>query len=520
MHLTWLARITLTEDLTAARIARGSIYLTFQNVVSTLIGVVGFAFMARIITEEEMGVIAGVALLTSLVQLASDFGLNSSIAKHVSEMEGRGQDLSRTVISAVAFRIPVCILLSSLMFFFSSDISLILFKTNVYALAISLLSLDAVLLSLTPLLSNVLLGKGRMRSIAFFGIWAVVARWFSITVLLLAGLGIDGIVLGWILGDLALLLMLTFRVRKLVSLKRAQPLGKHILPLLKFAFPLYVASAVSFVYTWYDKAIILAYLPLSDLGIYNIAFLAFSVLATISGALGAALLPFYGKAYGQSDHQAISSGVKRASKYGILVLFPLALGLAAASKPTLALFAGSRYSTGWTALAVLALFGLVYGITPALSNLLLIYGKTKTILLLSFIPVVSSLALLPLIWVSGLIGLAIMKGTSLLLSLILTIYFLNRTVKMQIDKPTLTKVLTASTMMATIVLALQLALYNSRLLPLYILAGAVTYIALVRTLKVFDKEDIQLIRQVMGKTAAKNAAKILGVSSEPVRTEK
>jgi O-antigen/teichoic acid export membrane protein len=52
-----------------------------------------------------------------------------------------------------------------------------------------------------------------------------------------------------------------------------------------------LASAVSFLYTWYDKALILAYLPLSDLGIYNTVYLAFTVLATIATALGSALLP-------------------------------------------------------------------------------------------------------------------------------------------------------------------------------------------------------------------------------------
>ena len=72
-------------ELTAAQVAKGSIYLTLQNILSTLIAVFGFAFMARMITQEEMGVIAGLTLLTSLAALISDFSLNSSMLKHVSE---------------------------------------------------------------------------------------------------------------------------------------------------------------------------------------------------------------------------------------------------------------------------------------------------------------------------------------------------------------------------------------------------------------------------------------------------
>jgi O-antigen/teichoic acid export membrane protein len=45
--------------------------------------------MARMITQEQMGVIASLTLIISLVQLLSDFGLNASIAKFVSELKGR-----------------------------------------------------------------------------------------------------------------------------------------------------------------------------------------------------------------------------------------------------------------------------------------------------------------------------------------------------------------------------------------------------------------------------------------------
>jgi hypothetical protein len=44
-------------------------------------------------------------------------------------------------------------------------------------------------------------------------------------------------------------------------------------------------------------------------------------------------------------------------------------------------------------------------------------------------------------------------------------------------------------------------------------ARAATYIALIRTLKVLNGEDIQLLRHVIGKRAAKYVARILGASN-------
>jgi PST family polysaccharide transporter len=501
-----------TVELTAARIAKGSIYLTLKSILSTLIAVSGFAFMARIITQEEMGVIAGVTLLTSLVVLVSDFGLSSSIAKHVSELKGKGQDISSVVVSSIAFRIPICIVLASSLFIFASEISTILFKSTIYVSAIGLLSIDAILLSLIQLLDNVLLGAGRLKSIAVFSIASILIRWLSIIVLLLVNGGTSGIILGWIIGDLTLMMLLTFSVTRLVNFKKEtlETFKKQIPQLLRFALPLYMALAVSFLHTWYDKALILAYLPLSDMGIYTTVYLAYTVLVTIATALGSALLPYYGMAYGRNDHKAISQGMKRASRYTALAIFPLTLGLLATSRPTLTLFAGPQYETGWTVLAVLSLFGLAHGISPALSNVLLIYGRTKTILLLSFIPVVSSLVLLPLVWVLGLFGLAVMRGTTLTLSLILTAYFINKTVRVEIDKRALTRALIASAIMAVAILTIQQITYSTSHLPIYILVGAILYIALIRALNILDHGDFQLLRQIVGKRAAKYVVKILG----------
>mgnify|MGYP005843575409 CR=1 FL=1 len=52
-------------ELSASKVAVDSIYLTLQNILFTLIGVLGYAYISRAITQEEMGVIAGGTLLYS-----------------------------------------------------------------------------------------------------------------------------------------------------------------------------------------------------------------------------------------------------------------------------------------------------------------------------------------------------------------------------------------------------------------------------------------------------------------------
>ena len=75
-------------------VALGYLYLTAQNILSTLIGVLGYAFLTRSLSQVDVGAIAGLTLLTTL--FSSSQTLSSSIAKFVSELRDRGDGYQAT----------------------------------------------------------------------------------------------------------------------------------------------------------------------------------------------------------------------------------------------------------------------------------------------------------------------------------------------------------------------------------------------------------------------------------------
>ena len=512
-----------TEDaLKASKVALGSIHLTLQNVTSTAIGVFGIAYLARAITQEQMGILAAVTFISSLIQISNDFGLSVSISKYVSELKGRGQDISAHFISAFSFKLPLAITLCTGLYIFSENVSSILLGTATYNNFIKLAAADAFTLSFSPLFYNLLLGTGHLKRIAACQILNSASRWFFIIMLVWNGYGLYGAILGWIIGDLVLLVSFAASSIKLIKFNRnlLKESWKLTPSLLKFSWPLFAASAVTYLYTWYDRAIVLAFLPLTNLGIYNVNFQAFTVLVGIATALGSSLFPYYGMAYGRNDHKAITAGIKKASRYTAMIICPLTLGLFATAKPAITLFAGQQYEAGWTVLAILSIFALTYsilsafGLSGTFSGLLLIYENTKTLLLLSFIPIISSLVLMPLLSILGLNALALMRGISLVLTLVLTMHFLSKIVNIEIDKQAFTKTLAASATMAATVLAAQQLYYNKLLLPAYVLIGVIVYVAAMRLLKVPNRSDINLIRQILGEKPAKIIAKLLGCSEQ------
>ena len=502
------------EGLSIASVAVGSIYLVVQNVVSTVIGVLGYAFMARLVTQEEMGVVAGVTLLHSLVQVLVDFGLNTSIARFVSESIGRKTGYAKHVFSALIFRLLVSIAVFILILSSSTIVSQVFFGSPGYSSLLAIVAVDMTLVSIASLLNGILLGTGRLKTMAFFNTASVAARWASIVALLLQGYGLTGVFYGWITGSIVLLALLASSILRLTGFGKGSS-GEHgvLWSMLRFSAPVYAASIVSFIYNWYDKALILAFLPLQQLGVYNVAYTAFSVYASIASAVGSSLLPYYGVLYGRGEHSAVSEGVRRVSRYTMLLLFPLALGLASTSRQVLIVFAGRQYEPGWLTLATLSVFGMVYGVYTAFSNLLLVYGRTKTILLVTLASTLLSIVFMPLVAVLNLVGLVIVKGVSILLSFLLSLFFIKRIVAIRIDATAAFKTILSSTLMAIVVLAAQQFLQGSLFLPLHVLTGVAAYALFVRGLKVLNSDDVEFIKGVFGEKVSRCLVRIMGMKS-------
>jgi len=96
-------------------VAFGYFYLTAQNILSTIIGVLGYSFLTRSVSQVDVGALAGLTLFATLLQILSDLGLSSSLAKFVSEPKGRGEGAARYLISAVALRGAITSTLSLLL---------------------------------------------------------------------------------------------------------------------------------------------------------------------------------------------------------------------------------------------------------------------------------------------------------------------------------------------------------------------------------------------------------------------
>lgn len=173
------------------------------------------------------------------------------------------------------------------------------------------------------------------------------------------------------------------------------------------------------------------------------------------------------------------------------------------ANPTITLFAGLTYASGDVILAVLSLFGAVSGLSAAFGVLLVVYNMTSKVLLINIVSVGVSVALSPvLLPYMGATGMAVIKGVSMTLSLILTIIALRKSVPIKFDKDAIWKSWGAAIVMFMVVWLIEQVHFSQYLLPLYMLVGGTAYVIVLRILKAVNENDFQLMRNLTGKRVA------------------
>jgi len=489
----------------AIRIAKGSAYLVTQSIITTTVAAIAFGFIARNLTPTEMGVTIGLTLTLGLAQLLSDLGFGSGIAKYIAEYRGRNVDYSPIVFTGILTKVFTASSAAIVCALAAPWLSILLLKSGDYTHLVQLLSLDLFFFCLSLTISNLFLGFNRIKEIALLNVAGNLTRQITAVSLLLYGLGLTGLVVGWTLGDIVyttLSISILWRGKHV----RMSPI-KVIIPNLKmiarFSWPLFLLGVVTFLYNWFDRAILLVYASLSEVAVYGVALQAFTVLSLIPSALSMTLFPYYSEQYGRNKHENIVAGVQASTRYVTLLFTPLALGLMITANSTITLFAGPSYASGDTILAILSLFGALSSMGAAFGTLLLVYEMTPTVLLINVasigVSLVPSPIFLPLF---GALGMAMVRGVTLIVSFSLTTFVLRRRALVKFDKKAFWKSWSASVIMLLVVGLIEYIYFNHYLLLLYVLVGGVTYLMALRLLKAVNQDDIHLIRNLVGKRGA------------------
>jgi O-antigen/teichoic acid export membrane protein len=471
-----------------------------QTLGVNVVTILAFAAIARLISTEEMGVWTILLLINATCNTFTTW-FTTAVTKFVAENVPKG---SKDVAAAAfyqALRANFLIYLPVMvgMFFGATFLASHLLGDSSYAALFRLLAFDVFLnAALVNLAVAALLGLRMFREAAVVGLTVGgVFRQLLIVSLVILMKNILGLMIGWLVSDVVWAgILLVIVIRALGAPRFDFPLIK----LFRFYWPLELAQIVSYAQTWFDRVLLVIFVPLAALGIYNAAVTAFTVLAGVSGALSSMLFPAFSSIQNKDERSGIADSVRLATRYSNFVLTPLAFGLLATAKPALTLFVGETYVAGYLPLAILSGAFAFVAFTAPLPSALMALEETKLVGSITASSVLVGLFtayfLLP---AYGIVGASAARGLSILLAGVLVIPVSSRKMALRLDFGSIAKPLFASSLMAIVLFALQLVYYAKFVLLVYVLVGGIIYIISLRLLKAVDEQDMELVRGFLGR---------------------
>jgi O-antigen/teichoic acid export membrane protein len=461
--------------------------------------IVSFAILSRLISPEQMGIIAVLTLVDSACVVIGTLSFPNAVVKFMAQHLSTDDKATAASIFYQALRVTFVLALPLAVAVYAAApvLARILLQQTSYALYLQLLSLDIVVYAgLLPILNAAFLGLQRFKQQAIIFTVGSAIRQALIIGLIISLRSFLGLLIAWVSSDLIVSLASLLYLSRILGRPRFSfPLNR----LFDYSWPLWLSDGVSFASQWFDRAILLVFVPLAAVGIYNVTLTAFSVVAGIGVVTANTLFPAFASMQHPDRRRELGSALKKSTRYLCFLMVPLSFGLFATARPALTLFVGPAYVVGtWSLMILSGTFGLtIVGIS--LSPMLLALGETRLASLSTLgaliISLLSAGALTPSL---GIIGAATARAISMVAGLGLVVFFLKGKLRFEIDRDAAQKSIVAGIVMAIVVMGIEAGFYSKYLLPAYVLIGAFVYMAMLRLLKAVSREDIRFVREYMG----------------------
>ena len=261
-----------------------------------------------------------------------------------------------------------------------------------------------------------------------------------------------------------------------------------------YSWPIILSSLMGYGSNYVDRFVVAYFLNISTLGIYSFVLIVSSSLSFLAGPLVNILIPKLSEFFSLNDREKLGKGVKLSSALMILIYSPLALGVAALSPIVLSLLARTTYTSGSLALMILLGVSSIFILWNILSSVIYAVRKTRVYIVITSLTLVSNILLsFLLIPKIGMVGAAISNSSVIVISFMVSYHYAIRKEVEKYDWITVMKVwLSSFTMFAVVFIERTLIGNGLYMLPIYILTGAVVYVAmlnLIHSLRRLTKDE-------------------------------
>jgi O-antigen/teichoic acid export membrane protein len=268
------------------------------------------------------------------------------------------------------------------------------------------------------------------------------------------GMGASGLVLGFVLGDLAAALGAMARL----DIRVGWPRPDRARALVGFGRYLFVGSVSGIVYEWIDVAILRLFVPVSLVGVYEIAWRVAAVALLLTNAIRTSLFPQISRWHDRDRFERIEDAFRTWVQLSLYATIPAFAGAVVLGPDLLTTIFGSAAAAGYPVLVVFMLEKILRSVQLVIGPALYAMdapqlGYRGSVVAISA-NVVLNLALIPSF---GIRGAAVATTLSAAAAAVVSIYYVRQFVRIPLPRKRIVWSAIAATLMAgTVALVIRL----------------------------------------------------------------
>jgi O-antigen/teichoic acid export membrane protein len=366
----------------ASTAAKGTSAFMGQATVTGLLRVLNLAILTRLLIQEEMGQIAFLGIIYGFMQFLGALGLNHASPLVVPEEEAKGS-IGR-VKSFLKRAAAIILISSSAMAILVLFLSPYLFSSNVVSSdLIRLVLVIAPFSALETFLDSFLLARYSVKHLAGGRILFDIARIVGTVGLVLLGMGVEGVMIGWLIGEVVAVIVFGSAAMRGLNVKSV---AIAMTPVLAFALPNLAFQTIDVAIQNSDRLILLYLADLAALGVFDVILRILFMLSLVSLTIASSIYPILTRIRVDLDGEDEEWGRKMGTvitnlvRYVLILLLPVALIAALNSYVVLEVLFGlpyALYPNATLSFAILVLTYVLWGIIYAIHTALRSIGEAK-----------------------------------------------------------------------------------------------------------------------------------------------
>lgn len=472
------------------KVASNTTFLFLDWTFMTISSIIFWSLVTKTFLPDISGIVSTATNLTVTISSITLMGLGTAVYKLIPEYEEKNQKLK--VIGVIHYALKLVfisnLLISILLFIFSNNLVSVF---NIPSNAIKAVSITLVLHSFFALSTSITQGLQKMKKIAITSLSAQVLKIVFVILLILAGFGYSGVIIGYFLGFLVAII---FRISDMSLLSQSKKISRKRV-MLDHAFPALI-TRISWSIMLNGQFVLLTILSGAEAtGLFTVASFLASPIFVLPSIMSTAVSPSLTKLSVGRKTKLQSSLIKSIFRYEIFISLPLSILIIMFSKNLIFLFSSIAYLSASELIPFLVLASIFHSAGSIFHGGLYATGKAKiqrNIVLIT--AVVFLLSSIPLTYFFSAKGMAVSYASSVIMATILSYFYIRKFIKVKLNWIPILKIIVSSIILIGFLYIIFGFVYNLLSVAIFSLLGGFLYLIVLIPLKFYTEEDLKILR--------------------------